>query len=191
MATSRLLGWRRLTHCAAVLLWVAPCSACCSPVVGNNASRASHRATASGSAPAEVHGLSPRDGSLLRQIETGAVVRRSTFVAAALPGDFLCAIKTYRRSGAKIFAAVRCSTYSLGRDATQLSGTRLPAVLHVTGRGAETEIAGIEFPRQAHLAQDEQRLFPPDVLTAIHRDETDAHSLRPTERELLAIARDR
>ena len=57
-----------------------------------------------------------------------------------------------------------------------LSASAEPVVIRVDG---------VEFPRQAYLDQDYDRLFPPDVAHAIHyRD----FALKPTDDELLALA---
>ena len=91
-------------------------------------------------------------------------------------GVVLCAIDLLGHSAGERYAWLTCRDYRTGPEAKPLSGSAEPVVI----RGD-----GVEFPRQASLQEDYDRLFPPDVAHAIrYRD----FALKPTDDELLALA---
>ncbi len=91
-------------------------------------------------------------------------------------GVVLCGIDLLGRSEGERYAWLVCGDFRIGPDAELLSGSAEPVVI----RGN-----GVEFPRQAHLDADYDRLFPAAVVHAI-RDR--AATPEPTQDELLALA---
>ncbi len=91
-------------------------------------------------------------------------------------GVVLCGIDLLGHSEGERYAWLFCGDYRTGPDAGLLSASAEPVVIRA---------GGVEFPRQAHLDADYDRLFPPDVAHAIsYRD----FAAMPTDEELLALA---
>jgi hypothetical protein len=91
-------------------------------------------------------------------------------------GVVLCGIDLLGHSEGERYAWLMCGDYRTGPKAELLSAGAEAVVI----RGG-----GVEFPRQAYLDTDYDRLFPPDVAHAIrYRDVAS----EPTDDELLALA---
>jgi hypothetical protein len=113
-------------------------------------------------------------GLLARLAADPAVIKE--MIGSRPWGVVLCGIDVLGHSGGERYAWLMCGDYRTGPDAKLLSASAKPVVL----RGD-----GVVFPRQAHLDEDYDRLFPPDVEHAIrHRH----FALTPTDDELLALA---
>jgi len=134
----------------------------------------------------------PRWRAHLRaQLEADPRVVRAMLLAARPSGLFQCAVRLVgsERHGAVRYGKVRCGDYRTGPDAVETRGGSLAAVLRLSGSPGHRCLARIEFPDQATLDQDMQRLFPPDVLDDVRR--LDLLASRPSDDELLAVARSR
>ena len=101
-------------------------------------------------------------------------------------GVLMCGIRLLGATGGftVLYTFLVCGDYSTGALGELRSGSGLPAVIHLTGpRG---DLAGVEFPQQATLEEDIDRLFPADLAQVV-RDRP--QETVPTQDELDAIAR--
>jgi hypothetical protein len=92
-------------------------------------------------------------------------------------GVVLCGADVVGHGPGELYVWAQCGDYRPGPDAEELSGSALPAVVRAHR---------ILFPRQQHLDEDIDRLFPADVAQAIRA--RDVHPT-PTADQLLALAR--
>jgi hypothetical protein len=126
------------------------------------------------SAPTPSPPSGEQDGLLARPSANPAVV--TEMIGREPPGVVLCAIDLLGHSEGEQYAWLMCGDYRTGPEAELLSASAEAVVI----RGDT-----VEFPRQAHLDEDYDRMFPPDVARAIRYRDV---ALKPSDDELLALA---
>ncbi len=138
--------------------------------------------TAPTSAPTAAHVpngrpvTTPQRG-LLARLAADPVVRTEMIGREQPRGVVLCAIDVLGRAEGERYAWLMCGNYRTGPQAALLSASAEPAVIRREG---------VEFPRQAYLDDDIDRLFPLEVAHAIrYRD----FVTQPSDEELLDLAR--
>jgi hypothetical protein len=128
------------------------------------------------------------EGALATQLAADPAVREYLLGHPPLQGAVLCSTHVFggERSHEHLYVWVNCGTYSTGPGAEELSGGGDPAVLTVTGRGADTTIMAVQLPRIGHHDQDIAAMFPARVVAQVQRREFQTF---PAESQLLAEAR--
>ena len=134
-----------------------------------------------------VHVDEPPWQSLLRdQLAADGTVRKNMTFRLHPRGVFMCGMRLLGANGGftVLYTFLVCGDYSTGALGELRSGSGLPAVIRLTGpRG---DLAGVEFPQQATLDEDIDRMFPADLAQVV-RDRP--QETVPTQDELDAIAR--
>lgn len=115
------------------------------------------------------------------------VVRELTGLDRPL-GTVMCGIRVLGADAdeTRLFVWLMCGDFTTGPNATMGSAGSEPAVLTVRGTGSSISIVDAEFPRQARLEEDIDRMFPADIAPIVRQGDV---VVSPTQTQLLGQAR--
>jgi hypothetical protein len=89
-------------------------------------------------------------------------------------------------NGSKLYVWIACGSFTTGATSALLTGSAEPAVVTVQGGGASVEVTDVQFPRQAHLNDDIDQMFPSRIADRMKAGDLPAS---PSNDQLLEEAR--
>lgn len=103
-------------------------------------------------------------------------------------GVVLCGTNLVGRNtaGSQLYVWLLCADFTTGPHATMLTASSEPALITVSGTGAEVRVISAQFPSQEHIDADIDRMFPPAVAARMRAGNLPTV---PNQAQLLATAR--